>query len=126
MSEEPKDNGGLKKTVDEIEAEKKAEAEKAKMERDARFYADPDSFVEIKDLMVAAMDSPQGIATLVGKGVKRTQLEIIQSRINHLIMQEFIRMDIIAFKKVQEDKRIILAEQNKNNKGKFRRFIGGR
>ena len=111
------ENGGLEKTVEELEVEK----EKAKKDREKRFYDDPDSFVEINKLIVGAIDSSEGILTYIGKGVKRAQLELVQSRINFLITNEFLLAEVIAMKKAQENKRIITDLQNKKG---FRGFIG--
>lgn len=120
-NEEIKDNSGLGKTVKEIEAEKMEAlagvVEKAKKDKEKRFYEDPDSFVETKDLIIATMDSSEGIMTYIGKGVKRHKLEISQSRLNHLISQEFMRMEVEAFKKTQAGKRIFAP--NQKPKGAF-------
>lgn len=85
----------------------KAEEEKERKAREERFYKDPDSFMEMKDLILAAMDTPQGVMTFVGKGYKRYKIEIAQSRLNHIASQEFMRMEVMAFKKAQQGKRIV-------------------
>ena len=91
------------KTPEEI----KAQEEKARKEKEKRFYENPDSFVEAKDLIVATINAPQGVLTFVGKGVQRHKLEISQSRLNHVIAQEFMRIEVEAFKKTQMGKRIL-------------------
>lgn len=107
MSEEKVAELKVTKSPEEVKVEK----EKAKKEREERFYKDPYSFVETKDLIVAAMDSPAGIMTFIGSGINRQKLEITQSRLNFLISQEFGRMTIEAFKKAQQDKRILTPGQ---------------
>ena len=75
-------------------------------DKEKRFYMNPENFIEIKDLIVATMNSPKGIKTLIN-AVPREQLEISQSRLNHLIEQKITGMEIIALKKQQGEKRIV-------------------
>ena len=98
---EIKNNGGLKKTVEEIEVEKQAAADKLKKEREERFYKDPDSFVEMKELIIGAINTTDGVAVYVGKGTPRHLLEIAQSRMNFVITEQFMVMKVAAMKKAQ-------------------------
>jgi len=111
MEGQQADNGGLKKTVEEIEAEKQAAVDKAKKEREERFYKDPNSFVEISELIAGAINTTDGIAVHVAKGVPRRVIEITQSRLNFVILEEFMIMKVAAMKKMQESKRIINPNQ---------------
>lgn len=111
-------NGGLKKTLEEIQADK----EKEKKEREKCFYEDPDGFIEINKLIVGAIESPKGIMTFVGSNFKRRDYEIVQSRIHHLIEKVLTGMEIAQAVKQQQGKRIIT---DIRNKGGFRRFLGG-
>ena len=81
------DNGDTKKT-EELLAKERAD----------RFNADPNSFIEIKELICAVMCNPAsrlGISILVNE-CKRSELDICQVELNHRFDLLRRQMDVAA------------------------------
>ena len=85
---------GMVATTEEAKEIKKAEEEKDLKDREKRFYDDPFSFIELKELLVGAVLTDEGkVATLINPA-KRVHLEIAQSRINFRINERIMRMEV--------------------------------
>ncbi len=97
LSPEHKGSGEAqtKKTLAEI----KTEEENARKDREKRFYDDPYSFIELKEIIACAIVVDGGqIATMVNPA-NRTQYEIVQSRLNFRINEKIMRMEVEAARK---------------------------
>ena len=88
MSEQ--DNGKLKpeeKTLEQL-----------KEERAKRFADNPDTFLEISEIVCAAVKNPKsqlGVSVYIGL-CRRIELDIGQVELNHLIQKNRMSMDIAA------------------------------
>ena len=103
MSEEKVAELKVLKSPEEI----KAEEEKVKKEREARFYKDPFSFVETKDLIVATMRTSTGLAVYRNLKAQRIELELSQARIQRLCDVGITAIEIA----VAKNKRIVVPGQ---------------
>jgi len=81
----------------ETESQEKS-PEQLAAERLKRYQENPKDFVEISELVCAAMKHPKsslGISVMVGN-VPRSALDIAQTELNHMINKIRLRMDITA------------------------------
>ena len=71
--------------------------EELRTEREARFRSDPNSFIELSEVICMAINSPAsgtGVSVLVGK-TTRTKLDIGQIEINHILNKTRLQMDMV-------------------------------
>jgi len=99
-------NGDKPEEAQEIPIRTPEELAELRLER---YKAEPQSFVEISELVFAAIKSPisaLNISVMVGN-VNRIQLDIAQVETNHTIDKIRMRMDIDAEMKRQEASKIV-------------------
>jgi hypothetical protein len=105
------DNGKLEKNP---EGELQKTPEQLKEERLARYNSDPDSFIEINELICAAIRNPKsqlGISILVGN-CKRSELNQAESEIAHLLRKARISMDIASEMRKEAVNNLITPQKN--------------
>jgi hypothetical protein len=97
-------NGGLKpeQGCDTIQ---KTEAQLA-TERLARYTAEPESFTENTDLIVAIKRSPKGMQTLINNAT-RVELELSWARLNHGIMNAITSIEMQEYMKKQSEQKVL-------------------
>ena len=110
--EQPKDKP-VEKTREQLEAE-----------RLKRYQEKPGNFIEISEIIVASLRAPQGIGTLIGEA-SRTELEVAQSKLNHVISKVYMRLDMDAQMKNDAAKQI-LKPGGGNGKHRIVDFIRGK
>jgi hypothetical protein len=89
------DNGGIE-SKDENKKEEVKTEEQLKQERNERFAKDPETFIEISELVCAVIRNPKsqlGISVMVGN-CKRSELNQAESELVHILRKTRISMDI--------------------------------
>jgi hypothetical protein len=97
--------------------------EQLAQERLERYQKEPNSFVEVSELVLASIrnpNSPLGISICIGKA-KRSELDISTMEINHAVSKMMMRLDVEG-----EMKRAAAAELIKPASGAMLKFARGK
>ena len=89
------DNGGIESKDENKKEEIIKTPEQLKLERAERFTKDPETFIEISELVCAVLHNPKsqlGISVMVGVS-KRSELNTAQCELNHIIDATRRQMD---------------------------------
>ncbi len=81
--------------VDEETHKKIKEQEEAAALKKAQFDKDPDMFVHIDDIVVAAIKSERGIGVMLGR-CQRIEMELSLTRLTYRVYGLFQQMDVSA------------------------------
>jgi hypothetical protein len=95
--------------ADQENAQPEKTPEQTAQERLERYQKDPLSFVEMSDVILAAVRNPKsqiGISVAIGQ-CKRSELDVSWAEMQHIITKFMIRMDVEADMKRQAAEQII-------------------
>lgn len=95
---------------EEDEKHKKAEIDKALKE--AQFAKDPDMFVHVDDIIVAALKSDRGIGIAIGR-CQRHEMEMSLTRLNYKVFSLFQDLDMKAMLMAKQGGLVVPAEAGK-------------
>ena len=116
------DNGKLNQEKPQEKTE-----EQLKQERLERYQKDPNTFIELSELIMACVRNPKshlGMSVFVGH-CKRSELDIAQVELNHISNKQRIQMDIASEMKHQIANGMIKTP-NQHGMMNFARKITGR
>lgn len=96
--------------------------EELKKEKEAKFFADPDKFICVDDIIMASVRTEHGLSTLHG-ACTRVDMEVALTRLNYKTYQIMQAMDMQNTIKAEEAKKKIITGKGVVD---FARRMGGR
>jgi len=88
-----------------------------------RYQKDPRTFIELSDIVLMAVRNPQsqlGISVFVGN-CKRSEMDIAEAEVNHLLHKQRLQLDIAQEMKQQAMKNLVMP-----HKGGILNFVRGK
>lgn len=85
-----------------------AEEDKKHKTKEELFKSNPEEFIHINDIVVAALKSEHGIGVMIGK-CTRQDMELASVRVSYRVFSLFQQMEIQQMMQAEKEKKIVTA-----------------